>query len=342
MTIIRNGNRYSENKFPSEKDFEDDVVLNSITLFGKDTIYINAKKKIEAKALGGSIPDGFFFDFADKTDPQFYIVEIEVTQHSFFNHVFPQITKFFAFYKNTKLRKELVDKLYAIIARDDVIKNRFKEYLEKTEIYKFISDIIETSQNILLIADGEIPELHEIMDTYTDTWGKLVKFVELKKYIYNGDYIYTIIPDFEIIQYIEPKDLIDKEPDDNTRSEDDHLENVNQVVKDIYAKIKQIALSIDDKFIFNPQKYYISIKGPKNIAFIMLRKNRVRFIAMMPEDRIRGIIKHYTVAPLSQGIQNFYNGPCAAVDIPNLSHEEELSELLTTLASYYRNNEKTD
>jgi hypothetical protein len=61
---------------------------------------------------------------------------------------------------------------------------------------------------------------------------------------------------------------------------------------------------------------------------------------MMPEERIRGIAKHYTVAPLSKGIQDFYNGPCAAVDIPNLLHEDELTNLITSLLSFHRENSK--
>jgi hypothetical protein len=101
-------------------------------------------------------------------------------------------------------------------------------------------------------------------------------------------------------------------------------------------------LSIDDKLIFNPQKYYISIKGPKNIAFIKFRSKKIRFIVMMPEERIKSLIKYYTVATLSQGVQDFYNGPCAAVDIPNLTHEEELSDILKSLVSYNRENSKVD
>jgi hypothetical protein len=343
MAIIGNGKRYTEYKFTSEKDFEDDVVNASNILFGKETVYINAKKKIEAKSLGGTIPDGFFFDFTDKTDPQFYIVEVEITQHSFYGHIFPQITKFFAFYKNTKLRKALIDKLYHIVDGDEILKTTFRGLVGKTEVYKFLSDVIETSQNILLIADGAIIELPEIMETYTDTWGKLVKYVELRKYTYNKDTIYSINPDFENIQYIEHADLFEEMTDEGEITEEDHLEGVDQVVKDTYEKIKQIALGIDGNLIFNPQKYYISIKAPKNIAFMIIRNRKIRFILMMPEERIRGIAMYYTVGPLSKGIQDFYNGPCAAVDIPNLTHEDELVNLLSSLISYHKkNSEKID
>jgi len=107
MTIIGNGKRYTQTKYSSEKDFEEDVVLSSKMLFGRDTIYINAKKKIDSKSLGAAVPDGFFFDFSDSSDPQFYIVEVELREHSFYNHIFPQVTKFFAFFKNTKLQKSV-------------------------------------------------------------------------------------------------------------------------------------------------------------------------------------------------------------------------------------------
>ena len=60
MTIIGNGKRYNQVRYSIEKDFEEDVVASSKMLFGKNTVYINAKKKIDSKSLGGTVPDGFF------------------------------------------------------------------------------------------------------------------------------------------------------------------------------------------------------------------------------------------------------------------------------------------
>ena len=50
-------------KHAAEKDFEEDGLVTSQILFGKDTIFINANKKIESKSLGGTISGGYFFDF---------------------------------------------------------------------------------------------------------------------------------------------------------------------------------------------------------------------------------------------------------------------------------------
>jgi len=306
MAIISNGKRYAQYKYMIEKDFEDELVSSSKMLFGKSTVYINAKKKIDSKSLGGAVPDGFFFDFSDQTDPQFYIVEVELSEHNFYNHIFPQITKFFAFFKNSRLRKSLVDKLFSVVSADETLRNELKKYLGPLEVYKFLSDIIESSQNILLVADGPINELPEIMDTYTDTWGKMVRFLEVKKHCSGADTIYTVDPDFETLQYEGDKEPEEEEPEELPKySESFHLEDAKQNIKEVYGQIKSIATKIDNTLIFNPQKYYISIKGNKNIAFIKFRVKKIRFVVMMPESEIRKYIQKHAVASLSAPVQNF-------------------------------------
>ena len=63
MTIIGNGKRFTEVKHASEKDFEEDILVTSQILFGKATIFINAKKKIEWLTLGGTIPEAASLTF---------------------------------------------------------------------------------------------------------------------------------------------------------------------------------------------------------------------------------------------------------------------------------------
>ena len=75
--------------FNLEKDFERDIFDNYKLLFGSNTILIDAKKKIAGRELGATIPDGFLFDLSDKKESKFYLVEVELTKHSFHNHIFP-------------------------------------------------------------------------------------------------------------------------------------------------------------------------------------------------------------------------------------------------------------
>lgn len=334
MAIIYNGKRFLESKYENEKQFEDEVVAQSKLFFGKNSIFINAKKKIDSKSLGATVPDGFFFDFSDPLDPQLYLVEIELAEHGFFKHIFPQITKFFAFFKNTSLQKSLVDKLFHIIQTDEPLKTEFKKHLKHVEIHKFLSDMVESSQNILLIADRPINEMQEIRYTYTDTWDKLVRYLEIKKFSCEGEVLYLVNPDFETLQYSEVPELIEEEVPDETQplyTEQYHLEGVKTQVAEVYKRIKALAAELDKSLVFNPQKYYISIKAGKNIAFLKLRIKKLRFIALLPEAEIRMIVQNYPIASLSPPVQNFYNGPCAAVDIDNLQHDEEIKALLARL-----------
>ncbi len=331
MNIFGNGTKYQELQYSLEEDFENDIAFNHKIFFGQKTIYIDAKKKIESKSLGGTIPDGFFFDISDFNDPQFYLVEVELSKHSFFNHIFPQITKFFAFFNNHKTQKSLVDKLFSIINTDEKLKKEFRKNIGNHEIYKFISDVIENSQNILLILDNDMVQLPEIMETYSDTWGRMVKYLIIKKYINQDNVIYTLHPDYEILEYFLDNTDSENSENENKYSEEFHLEKVNDEVKAIYYQLRNNILEIDSKLIFNPQKYYVSVKSSRNIVYFKFRKKKLRVIIMLEESEIKKYIKKYTIQTLSSSVQNFYNGSCAAVDVDHANNLEEIIKCINLL-----------
>ncbi|MBC8465590.1 hypothetical protein H8D57_01050 [bacterium] len=328
MILIQNDKRYDEKKFSLEADFEEEILAARETIFGKDAIYIDAKKKIGTLALGNTIPDGFLFDLSDPDNFEFYIVEVELEKHDFYNHIFPQITKFFAFFKNSKRQKELVEKLFTTINTDASLKRRFKKYLGDQEIFKFLSDLLDASQNILLVIDGAKLELPEITDTYSDTWGKMVRVLEVKKFSTKEGSIVSVDPAFENLEFSYEEPIADTEKKATQYSEEFHLEGSTDTVKEIFEHLKQMVRDADDSFCFNPQKYYISIKGPKNVVFLKIRKKKVRMIVMLPEIDIRLAISNHPVKTLSQPVQNFYNGLCAAVDVDSLQNIDEIDTLI--------------
>lgn len=340
MIIFQNGIKFTEYKYNYEEDFEKEIISNSKLFFGKNTIYIEAKRKLEAKALGGTIPDGFLFDLSDKDNPDFYLVEVELSTHDFYNHIFPQVTKFFAFFKNSKSQTELVEKIFSIVNTDLSLKKMFKKHLGEREIYKFIKDVIENSQNILMIIDGDKDELPEIIETYSDTWGKMVRVLILKKFVNDGDVIYSLTPDFEQIEYAGADSVIKVERSGAAAyTEEFHLDGVNNEVKEVYFKLKEELLKINKNLIFNPQKYYISIVRGRNVAFFKFRKKKIRLVVMLPEDEVRMRLKNHDVIHLSDGIQKFYNGPCCDVQITNTKDIAEVINLLKVLVSTNSSNE---
>ena len=331
MKLFLNNKVYSEFQFDKEADFEREVVANSKLFFGTGSIYIDAKRKIEAKGLGNSIPDGFLFDLADKDNPEFYLVEAELVSHDFFKHIFPQVTKFFGFFKNSKSQADLVEKIHTIITNDSNLKKEFKKHLGEREVYKFIKDTIERSQNILLIIDGDKKEMPEIIETYTDTWGKMVKHILIKKFVNNGETIFTMHPDFENIEFADIENENFEDTQDAAYNEEEHFEGVSDTVKEIYNDIKSELLKTNRNLVFNPQKYYISIRTDKNVAFFKIRRKKIALVVMHPEDETRKVIKHNFVKTLADSVQKFYNGRSCAIMIENKDNLGEVTSLLKKL-----------
>jgi predicted transport protein len=333
--IYQNGQRYSEKQYKLEADFERLVVENSKTFFGEKTIFVDTKKKIDNDSFGGVIPDGFLFDFSDKKNTEFYLVEVELEKHSFFGHIFPQITKFFAFFKNPSSQGKLIEKIYSIFENDDELRQELKTKIGKKEIFKFLKDTIENSQNILLIIDGEKRELPEITETYADTWGKMVKVAILKEYIANGNNrnsIFSLSPDFENIENI---DIVTEnqgeQKEKSTYSEQFHLEDIIADTLAIYNELKEKLLENIPTLNFNSQRYYISLRKKRNFAFLKIRKKKIGIIAMLKEEKIREKIKKHEVTSLTESVQKFYNGPCARIEITDNKNLDEIIDLLVEI-----------
>jgi predicted transport protein len=339
MSIYKDGLKFVEDEYDIEANFEQDIVDRAKTFFGPSSIYINAKRLLSSKALGGVIPDGFLIDFSDRSNPQFYVVEVELQKHDFYRHIFPQVTKFFAFFENTLKQKDLVEKLFELINENKDLLSDFRRFTGDREVYKSLSDLLDESKNILLIFDGSKSELPEILNTYTDTWGKRVRIVIIKKYSYQNEIIFTISPDFNEIEYFsEGSDPVDDDVEQWKISEDFHFEDSKQKYKSIYLEIKSKILEFDDTIIFNPQKYYISIRSPRNSAFIKIRAKNIEMVVMMNESEMKKRLRNHDVKSLSSSVQKFYNGQCASVIIKDETNLEEVVDLLKFTIEQNRNN----
>ena len=327
--IFHNNNKFHEYTHNQEKDFEDVVRKNTKLIFGSSTIYIDLKTRIETISLGGSIPDGLLFDLKNIDSPEFYLVEVELAKHDFYKHIFPQITRFFAFYRNSKAQNALIEKVFAVIQADKELEKEFKQFLKGREIFKFIKDTIENSQNILLVIDDMKPELPEMIDTYTE-WSKMVKIVVLKEYRCGDDKILSLTPDFESIALAEISGVKTEEEGTGKipRTEEYHLDGVEPQVKEVYQTIKSRLLAFKPSLRFNPQKYYISIIDKKNFAYIYIRRRKINLTVMLLESVIRNSIKHHKVESESESVHKFYGGECATITIEDASNLDEIIDVL--------------
>jgi len=329
--IFYNNKKFTEEIFNAEKLYEELITKNAKLIFGEKSIYINIKNKIESKSLGKAIPDGILFNLADIDNPEFYLVEIELSIHDFFNHIFPQVTKFFAFFKNPKSEDELIERVFSIVNIDSKLNEEFKKYIGRREIFKFIKDTVENSPNILLIIDNYKEELDEIKETYTDTWDKIVQILLVKEYKNENESIITVEPDFEKINLPDAKEI--KEEKQKTYNEEFHLDGVDDNIKELYRNLKLEISKIDDNLVFNPQHYYISIRKNKNFAYLDIKRKKIRLTVMYDEKEAENLIKFHKIKHYSQGIQNFYGDSCFGVF---LEDDKNLDEIINLLKLSYK------
>jgi len=332
MVVFKDQKRFNEAEIKYEKDLEQDVVNNAKLFFGKSSIYIDAKKKLDSKNLGGTIPDGFLFDLSDKDNPAFYIVEVELSKHDFYSHIFPQFTKFFGFFRISDNRNDLVDKLFSIVNNDDELRKEFKKHILEKEIYKFIKDVIDDNQNILLIIDGEKSELPDVIDTYTDTWGKMVKVIVLKKFIQDNEAIFSMEPEFENLEYSFVAQVNQSDIGVHYNFDEKyHFENVSEFVRSAFFKIRDALIIKREDIKFNIRKYYIAMALERNLAYFQFSKKKIRLVVMRDEDYVRTKILNNNVKHLTESVQKFWNGNCCEIEIVNEENLKEIIEILEEL-----------
>lgn len=302
-------------------------------LFGNDVVYLDAKKKIETKALGGSIPDAFLFDFSDRNNPSFYLVEVELCCHDLFRHIFPQITKFLGFFNNQQGKEKLASKLYAMIMENEEIKQRFDTFLQGKELHQFLNHVIENNQNILIVIDSVKEEISEIVETYSE-WDSMVKILTLKKHCNEKEEIFILEPDFEDVEYSALR--LDKKEEKEMKGQGEHTEetllyNKNSNVKEIYQTLKNMLMEQRPHVKWKCTRNYISITTDERVAAFMFNKDVVKLVVMREPEKTKTEILKHEIKDLSKANQKFWRSECCEVRISDQSEIEEIIDMLLFL-----------
>jgi hypothetical protein len=165
---------------PSEALLEQYVEDNYEHIFGEHSFYFS-KKKIKSKAGIGVIPDSFVIFFNPK--PTWCVLEIELSSHPLYEHIFPQITKFKRAAEDNTSKKNLIRFFYDSILANPLLEAKFKQKIGSGEIYKSISDMIEDKKPLfVVIIDQKTDELEEVLLDLGDN----VRVIEFKTYQREG------------------------------------------------------------------------------------------------------------------------------------------------------------
>ena len=329
MSLFLNGHQYFEKPYTNESAFEQTIYKNYRMLFGNNTLYINSKQKIKTSTHKGTIPDGYLFDF-EKED--FYLVEVELAKHDAYDHILPQITKFFNALTE-KSKKELIESIDHIVSTDDKLKKEFQERNKGKEIHRTISDIINNSSKILLIIDDNNPSLREISSLYNE-WDN-VKILVIKEFSAGKDEsIFTSEPDFAVLDISESNLTMNQKATNSEYTTDYYLKDTSGFVKEAYLLLQKELENYSD-ITFNMQKYYVALKKKKNFAYLEPKKNSLNIVIKLPYQKVLSLIKKYQVKDCTEPVKNFYGADCCWVKVNNM---HGIDEVLNTLKEAYSSN----
>lgn len=160
--IIVSGKKFVAASFDNEDEIEQVVIANAEYIFGPDSILL-PKSLIKSADGFGTIPDGFAIDFAAR---RWFIVEAELSSHSVWGHIAPQVSKQIVAAQQAGSRKLLIEVVINRIREDDSLKERIDELgIAEIDIRQVLTEIIESRPIIGIPIDHVSMDLREWAQT---------------------------------------------------------------------------------------------------------------------------------------------------------------------------------
>ena len=160
--LLIDGEKYEEWIPSSEDEFENLIKEHSLEIFGKNSVYIDLKHKIRSNAGVGSIPDGYVIILGDL--PSWHIVEVELSSHPLYEHIVPQVKKFYTGIKNLYTQKDITEMIFHEIESDNNLKLKFERSTGTTQSYKYLSDLISKPPILTVIIEKDTEVLREVIE----------------------------------------------------------------------------------------------------------------------------------------------------------------------------------
>ena len=204
--IIIADRKFVTSSFENEAEIERVVMTNAEFIFGPDSIML-PKSLIKSADGSGTIPDGFAIDFSSR---RWFIVEAELSSHSVWTHIAPQVSKQIVAAQQPASRKLLIEIVVNRVREDVSLKNRIEELgIDEIDIRQVLTEIIESPPIVGIPIDHVSSDLRE----WAQTLKNEVKLWIVRKLVdlQNPDEILYEIPD----EFRPVFDTADKTPERN-------------------------------------------------------------------------------------------------------------------------------
>ncbi len=177
--LIVEGRKFIHKPFDSEEELEQVVIQNAEYLFGPASIYF-PKSLIVTRDGTGTIPDGYVIDLERR---RWYIVEAEISRHSVWSHIAPQIAKQIIAASNPVSKQAIVDIAADRVRCEPDLQDQFtEEGIHAIDIRRVLAEILAKEPIIAMPIDAVKDDLRE----WAATLRIPVKLWIVRKYVEFG------------------------------------------------------------------------------------------------------------------------------------------------------------
>ena len=267
--LIADGIKYNLYIPKDEKEFEKLAKEHLSEIFAADMLYFDIKPELRSKAGIGSKPDGIAVVFDESCA---YVVEFELSGHPIHDHIIAQMSKFNKALKNSDTRLKIAEAIYNEILSDPY-KKIFAESKVKTELFKFLTDLLSSKPKVCIIIDKVTDELKEsIEDLPFET-----RLIEFKTFDRDGVGLSVHAHLFEPL--VKKPPIIERP--EHYESWEKRLEWVNEETRNL---VKELIKAVEEKFPdaqhMPRYRWYYFYKGQETslnslFAVLMLSKKAV-------------------------------------------------------------------
>jgi hypothetical protein len=191
--ILIKNKPFEEYAYDNEDELENAVVNNKEYIFGESTVLIDYKRKVGAKdSKNIGIPDGFLIDFSNPNKPQLFYIEYELESHQLYEHIGPQIMRFYASFETGK--RQLQKKLINIIKQDKKLNNEIITKLKSVSfdnVDSLLNNIIyDRNLGIIVVIDDQTEDFNSLLRRFSE----VPEVIVVKKYQYKNEVVLQYDP----------------------------------------------------------------------------------------------------------------------------------------------------
>jgi hypothetical protein len=192
-SILIGTKSFEEVPFENEAELESATIKHKRYILGDTCVYFDYKRRTGSRnSRNTGIPDGFLIDFSNSKEPQLFFVEYELESHRLYDHIGPQVMRFYASVESAQ--RELCLKLGEIVRQDQQIKRELEERMKGTAFENVDSllnyVIYDRNVGIILIIDEQTEDLNSLLQRLSE----VPEIVVLKKFQKGKEIIYQYDP----------------------------------------------------------------------------------------------------------------------------------------------------